>query len=108
MAAAASPGGSPETPSQAELRLRRLAGQLVAAQVIEDLEADPGGRPVGYHAYNAVLKRVFGKPRAAMSLAELETLVAWLERNRVSGHLELIRDDHRYDWSARRRRRPAA
>ena len=51
-----------------------------------------------------MLKRVFAKPRAGMTLAELEALVAWLERNRVSGHLELIRDDCRYDWSARHQR----
>ena len=77
---------------------------MVAAQVIEDVEAGLTDRPVGYHAYNAVLKRVFAKPRAAMTLAELEALVGWLERNRISGHLELIQDDHRYDWSARQQR----
>ena len=76
----------------------------MAAQVIEDLEAGLAGRPVGYHAYNAVLKRVFAKPRAAMTQAELEALVAWLEHNRVSGHLELIQDDQRYEWSTRQRR----
>jgi hypothetical protein len=96
--------GLPETPSQAEQRLRRQVGQLVAAQVIEDLEAGLTDRPVGYHAYNAVLKRVFAKPRAGMTLAELEALVGWLERNRISGRLELIQDDHRYDWSARQQR----
>src|SRR4051812_32691946 len=51
--AGAGTGGLPETPSQAEQRLRRQAGHLVAAQVIEDLEAGLVGRPVGYHAYNA-------------------------------------------------------
>jgi superfamily II DNA or RNA helicase len=106
--ALAGTGGLPETPSQAEQRLRRQVGQLVAAQVIEDLEAGLVGRPVGYHAYNAVLKRVFAKPRAAMTLAELEALVAWLGRNRVSGHLELIQDDQRYEWVAQRRRWTAA
>ena len=97
-------GDVPETPSQAEQRLRRHVGQMVAAQVIEDVEAGLVGHPWGYHAYNAVLKRVLGKPRAAMTLDELEAAVGWLERNRLSEHLELIRDDHRYDWAARERR----
>ena len=39
-----------------------------------------------------------------MTLAELEAAVGWLERNRVSDHLELIRDDHRYAWSVRQTR----
>ena len=43
-----------------------------------------------------------------MTLAELEAVIAWLERHRVSGHLELIQDDHRYDWVAQRRRWTAA
>jgi superfamily II DNA or RNA helicase len=97
----------PETPSQAEQRLRRQVGQLVAAQVIEDVEAGIAGQPWGYHAYNAVLKRVLGKPRAAMSLPELEAMVGWLERNRVSDHLGLLEGDPRYDWAARERRRAA-
>ena len=100
------PAALPETPSQAEQRLRRQVGQMVAAQVIEDVEADPDPRPWGYHAYNAVLKRVLGKPRGAMTMAELEAAIGWLERNRVSEHLALIRDDHRYRWSARARRPP--
>ena len=85
------PDGLPETPSQAEQRLRRQVGQMVAAQVVEDVEAGPGRPARGYHAYNAVLKRVFGKPRAVMTLAELEAVVGWLERNRVGGHLGLLR-----------------
>ncbi|HEX2527371.1 MAG TPA: DEAD/DEAH box helicase family protein [Geminicoccus sp.] len=96
--------GLPETPTQAERRLRRQVGQLVATQVIEDGD---GGRiepPVGYHAYNAVLKQLFGKARATMTQAELEAEFAWLERNRISDHLKLIRGDHRYSWSAQRRR----
>ena len=56
-AAGARPAGLPETPSQAEQRLRRQVGQMVAAQVVEDVEAGLVGRPWGYHAYNAVLKR---------------------------------------------------
>lgn len=101
-------GELPETPSQAEQRLRRQVGLLVAAQVIEDVEAGLIGQPWGYHAYNAVLKRVLGKPRASMSLAELEAMIGWLERNRVSDHLHLIRDDPRYQWTARERRKAAA
>jgi superfamily II DNA or RNA helicase len=102
--AAAGAGALPETPSQAEQRLRRQVGQLVAAQVIEDLETGLAGRPIGYHAYNAVLKRVFAKPRAEMAQAELEAVIVWLKHNRISGQVELIQGDHRYDWSARQRR----
>lgn len=98
-------GEPPETPSQAEQRLRRQVGLLVAAQVIEDVEAGLVGQPWGYHAYNAALKRFWGKPRAAMSLAELEALLGWLERNRVSDHLHLVEGDPHYAWSARARRR---
>jgi hypothetical protein len=78
----------------------------VAAQVIEDAEAGLVDHPRGYHAYNAVLKRVLGKPRAAMTLPELEAAVGWLDRNRAADHLELLRDDHRYRWALRRRGRP--
>ena len=98
------PDGLPETPTQVEHRLRRQIGQMVAAQVIEDIEAAIVDQPWGYHAYNAVLKQLFGKSRATMSQAELEAEIGWLERNRVSEHLELIRDDHRYAWSNRQRR----
>ena len=98
------PDGLPETPTQVEHRLRRQIGQMVAAQVIEDIEAAIVDQPWGYHAYNAVLKQLFGKSRATMTQAELEAEIGWLERNRVSEHLELIRDDHRYAWSARQRR----
>jgi hypothetical protein len=97
-------GSLPETPTQAEQRLRRQVGQLVASQVIEDVDTGIVDRPWGYHAYNAVLKQLFGKARASMTQAELEAEVGWLERNRISEHLELIRDDHRYGWSARQRR----
>ena len=92
-----------ETPGQAEQRLRRRVGQMVAAQVVEDAAAGLVGRPWGYHAYNAVLKRVLGKARAAMSLAELEAAVGWLERNRVLDHADVLRDDPRYEWTARQR-----
>ncbi len=94
----------PETPTQAEQRLRRQLGQLVAAQVIEDAETSLPGQPCDYHAYNAVLKRLFGKPRGMMTQAELEAEIGWLERNRIRSQLELIRDDPRYGWSMQERR----
>jgi hypothetical protein len=94
----------PETPTQAEQRLRRQVGQLVAIQVIEDTERSPPGQPCDYHGYNAVLKRLFGKARATMTQAELEAEIGWLERNRISNHLALIQDDPRYGWSTRQRR----
>jgi hypothetical protein len=100
--------GVPETPGQAEHRLRRQLGQMIATQVVEDAEAGRVGRSWGYHAYNAVLKRALGKARAAMTLAELEAAVGWLERNRVADHLELLRDDHRYEWVAAARRQGSA
>ena len=53
-----------------------------------------------HHAYNAVLKRVLGKSRVQMMLAELEAAVGWLERNRLSRHLHLIDNDPQYRWSA--------
>ena len=54
----------------------------------------------------AVLKRVTGgKGRAEMTLAELEAAVAWLERNRLSDHLDRLDGDMRYAWSARQRSR---
>jgi hypothetical protein len=72
--------------------------------VIEDAETSLPGQLCDYHAYNAVLKRLFGKARATMTLAELEAEIGWLERNRISHHLALIQDDPRYGWSARQRR----
>jgi superfamily II DNA or RNA helicase len=101
-------GGLLETPSHAEQRLRRQIGQIVATQVVEDAGTGRAGRLWGYHAYNAVLKRVLGKARAAMTVAELEAAVGWLERNRVADHLDLLRDDHRYEWIATRRQRSEA
>jgi hypothetical protein len=41
-----------------------------------------------------------------MTLAELEAALAWLERNRLSDHLNLLQGDSRYAWTAARRRRP--
>jgi hypothetical protein len=95
------------TPSALERQLRDRIGQMVAAQVVEDKDA--GIRAVrcgpGYHAYNAALRRVLGKSRAAMTLDELEAAVGWLERNRISDHLHRLARDPQYRWSSRQRRR---
>lgn len=99
------PGAAVDTPSVAEQRLRQRIGQMVAAQVIED-QGQLGGRRrqgSGYHAYNAVLRNHFGKPRAQMTLAELEAVVGWLERHRLADHLNLLDNDPRYRFSAARR-----
>jgi superfamily II DNA or RNA helicase len=99
-------GPAAEPPSMSERRLRERIGAMVAAQVVEDKgnHAVPGGTP-GYHAYNAVLKQVMGgRARSEMTLAELEAAAAWMERNRLSDHLDLIRDDPRYRWSERTQR----
>jgi hypothetical protein len=59
-----------------------------------------------YHGYNAVLKRVTGgKGRAEMTLTELEAAVAWLERDCLSDHVELLDNDMRYARSDRQRSR---
>jgi hypothetical protein len=91
-----------EPPSKCEHRLRQQICQLVAAQVIEDQDAHFGQKP-DYHAYNAILKRVMGKSRTAMSLAELEATVGWLERNRLSDHVGHLEGDSQYRWSRTRR-----
>ena len=93
-----------ELPSVAERRLRRRVGEMVAAQAIEDEGALRQVRGQGgYHRYNAVLKRVMGKSRAAMTLQELEAAVGWLERNRLHDSLHLLEGDARYAWTARQR-----
>ncbi len=92
-----------EAPSQAERRLRSAVAELVAAQAVEDTAEAHDPRRRGYHAYNAVLKRVLGKGRAEMGLAELEAAVAWLGRNRLRDHLGLLDGDARYAWDAGRR-----
>ncbi len=99
------PGAVIETPFVAEHRLRQRIGQMVAAQVIEDEALSIGVRPPsgGYHAYNAILRNYFGKPRAQMTLAELEAAVGWLERNRLSDYFHLLDGDQRYWFSASRR-----
>ena len=93
-----------EPPSAAERRLRVRVGELVAIQAVEDegnLQA-PRGQGL-YHRYNAVLKRVMGRSRAEMSLAELEAAIGWLERHRLAEHGQLLEGDPRYAWSARKR-----
>jgi superfamily II DNA or RNA helicase len=99
------PGAVVETPSMAEYRLRQRIGQLVAAQVIEDkARLVETRRTAGaYHAYNAVLRNYFGKPRAKMTLTELEACISWLERNRLFDHLDRLRSDQHYRFSAVRR-----
>ena len=93
-----------EPPSQAERRLRVRVGEMVAAQVVEDEGALLTVRGEGaYHRYNAVLKRVLGKSRAAMTLPELESALGWLERNRLQDSIHLLDGDARYAWTARQR-----
>ena len=94
-------------PSVLERQLRDRVGQMVAAQVVEDKDAGIRAvrRSPGYHAYNAALRRVLGKSRAAMTLDELEAAVGWLERNRISDHLHRLARDPQYRWSSRQRRR---
>ncbi len=98
-----------EAPSVTERRLRARLGELVAGQAVEDESGRAGLRnasagPGLYHRYNAVLKRVSGdKSRAQMTVAELESAIAWLDRNRLADHLHLLDADPRYAWSARKR-----
>lgn len=93
-----------EAPSLTERALRRRLSAVIAAQAIEDevgLRAPRGGKLT--HCYNAVLKRVLGKGRTAMTLEELEAALAWLERHRLADHIHLLEGDARYAWSARQR-----
>jgi hypothetical protein len=96
-----------QPPSATERRLRASIGEAVAAQAVED-QANmtvPHLREGLYHHYNAVLKRVFGnKGRAQMTLPELEAALAWLERNRLSDHLDRLDGDPRYARAVARRR----
>ena len=98
-----------EAPSVIERRLRARLGELVAAQAVEDEAGRAGFRggvvgPGLYHRYNAVLKRIYGdKSRAQMTLSEPDAAIGWLERNRLCEHLNLLEDDPRYAWSARKR-----
>jgi superfamily II DNA or RNA helicase len=95
-----------DPPSVLERRLRLRVGELVAQQAVEDEVALRAPRGEGlYHRYNAILKRRSGdKPRAQMSLQELEAAVSWLERNRLADHTHLLDNDPRYRWTVRQRR----
>ena len=95
-----------DAPSVLERRLRQRIGEMVAQQAVEDEGAVQAPRGEGlYHRYNAILKRRTGnKPRAQLSLAELEAAVSWLERNRLSDHAETLEGDPRYGWTVRQRR----
>ena len=94
-----------DPPSVLERRLRQRIGEMVAQQAVEDEGAAQAPRGEGlYHRYNAILKRCTGdKPRAQMSLSELEAAVSWLERNRLSDHAAVLKDDPRYGWTLRQR-----
>ncbi len=78
---------------------------MVAQQAVEDEAAGQAPRGDGlYHRYNAILKRRTGnKPRAQMSLSDLEAAVSWLERNRLADHAAVLKDDPRYGWTVRQR-----
>ena len=94
-----------DPPSVLERRLRHRIGEMVAQQAVEDEGAAqvPKGQ-VLYHRYNAILKRSTGdKPRAQMSVQELEGVVIWLERNRLADHTHLLEGDPRYGWTVRQR-----
>jgi len=95
-----------DPPSVLERRLRQRVGEMVAQQAVEDEGAIQAPRGQGlYHRYNAILKRRTGdKPRAQMCLQELEGAVSWLERNRLSDHVDVLKDDPRYGWTVRQRR----
>ena len=102
---APAPPAPAEAPSITERTLRQRLTAAVAAQAVEDevsLRVPRGGNLA--HRYNAVLKRVLDKGRGAMTLAELEAALSWLERNRLSDHLGVLDGDARYAWSARQRR----
>ncbi len=94
-----------DPPSVLERRLRQRVGEMVAQQAVEDEGAAQAPRGEGpYHRYNAILKRRTGnKPRSQMSLSDLEAAVSWLERNRLSDHTAVLKDDPRYGWTVRRR-----
>lgn len=95
-----------DPPSVIERRLRARVGEMVATQAVEDEIARQAPRGPGlYHSYNAVLKRVMGnRSRAEMTIAELEAALGWLERHRLSDHVDLLEGDPKYAWTARQRR----
>lgn len=98
-----------EAPSALEHQLRQKIGQMVATQLVEDQDASRSDVRIGYHGYNAVLKRVMGgKPRAELTIPELEATVGWLERNRLMEHIHLLENDPRYHYTLMRSRSPKA
>lgn len=106
LAADAAPAGSitDAIPSLTKRALRQQLATAVAVQAVEDdadLRALRGGNLA--HRYNAVLKRVLGKGRTEMTMAELEAALAWLERNRLADHLHVLEGDTRYACLARQR-----
>jgi hypothetical protein len=42
-----------------------------------------------------------------MTMAELEACLGWLERHRLSEHVNVLEGDPRYAWAAAQRRRSA-
>jgi hypothetical protein len=91
------------TASEVERRLRQRIGQLVSAQVVEEeieMRLPRGGN---YHRFNAVLRKVRGKARGEMTIAELEGTLAWLEQNRLSDYLDLLTGDVGHETAIRRR-----
>lgn len=93
------------TASEVERQLRHRIGQLVSAQVLEEEGEMRLRRGGNYHRFNAILRRVRGKARGEMTVAELEGTVAWLEQNRLVDYLDLLRDDVGHEIAARRRER---
>jgi hypothetical protein len=94
-----------DPPSVLERRLRQRIGEMVAQQAVEDEGAVQAPKGQGlYHRYNAILKRRTGdKPRAQMSVQDLEAAVSWLERNRLADHAHLLEGDPRYGCTLRQR-----
>ena len=98
-----------DPPSVLERRLRQRVGEMVAQQGVEDEGAmrapkRGGGCITATTPSSTPARRTGDKPRAQMSLAELEAAVSWLERNRLADHAHLLEGDPRYGWSVRQRR----
>jgi hypothetical protein len=91
------------TASEVERQLRQKIGQLVSAQVVEEEGEMRLRRGGNYHRFNAILRKVRGKARGEMTVAELQSTVSWLEQNRLVDFLDILRDDVGYEITARRR-----
>jgi superfamily II DNA or RNA helicase len=91
------------TASEVERQLRQRIGQLVSAQVVEEEGEMRLRRGGNYHRFNAILRKVRGKARGEMTVAELQSTVSWLEQNRLVDFLDILRDDVGYEITARRR-----